>query len=249
VIVIVAIATISGIAYWNQVSESQESIMVYSGAGLRKPMDEIGAVFENEYGIQVNYNYAGSNTLLSQIQTVERGDVYMPGATYYIETADNKGFIDEKKLVAYHTPVIAVPKGNPENIDGLKDLTENSVKVIMGDPGACAIGRLGYKILEMNGIKEEVEKNVVTKAATVNEIVMMIAQSQADAGIIWRANIYGVKKAEIENIAEENNKIKKIPIGSLSFSQKSEKAEKFVEFVSVKGKEVFENYGFLSYEN
>lgn len=35
-----------------------ESIMVYSGAGMRKPMDEIGTAFHKKYGTTVKYNYA-----------------------------------------------------------------------------------------------------------------------------------------------------------------------------------------------
>ena len=46
---------------------SEDMLLVYSGAGLRKPMDKIGAAFEKKYGVSVKYNYASSNTLLSQI--------------------------------------------------------------------------------------------------------------------------------------------------------------------------------------
>ena len=44
------------------ISQSQEvqSIMVYSGAGMRKPMDKIGVAFQQKYGTEVKYNYAGS---------------------------------------------------------------------------------------------------------------------------------------------------------------------------------------------
>lgn len=250
IIVIVAIIGVGALVYWSQGSQSAESIKVYSGAGLRKPMDEIGMVFENEYGIQVNYIYAGSNTLLSQIELNKEGDAYMPGATYYINTADNKGFIGKKKFVAYHTPVIAVPKGNPANIQGLNDLTEPGVDVVWGDPGACAIGRLGEKILKKNEILDEVENNIISRAATVNELVVNITMEQADAGVIWKANLYGVEnETDYVMIEEEKNIIKKVPIGTLTFSEKKDAARKFVEFVGDKGKGIFAEYGFIKYEN
>ncbi len=249
VVVIVAVIAVGAMVYWNYTSEGEESLIVYSGAGLRKPMDKIGMVFENEYGIQVNYNYAGSNTLLSQLQTVEKGDVYMPGATYYIETADNKDLIGEKRIVAYHTPVIAVPEGNPANIKGLNDLKEPGIDVVWGDPGACAIGRLGEKILKKNGILEAVENNITSRAATVNELVVNMAMRQADASVIWKANLYGMEnKVDYVMIDEDKNIIKKIPIGTLTFSEKQGIAKKFVDFVGDTGKDIFAKYGFIKYE-
>jgi len=56
----------SGTVPEEQEVDYADSIMVYSGAGMRKPMDEIGLLFEEQYGTKVNYNYAGSNALLSQ---------------------------------------------------------------------------------------------------------------------------------------------------------------------------------------
>ena len=51
--------------------EKPQELLVYCGAGMRKPMDEIGLLFEEKYGISANYNYAGSNTLLSQMELPE----------------------------------------------------------------------------------------------------------------------------------------------------------------------------------
>ncbi|MGM0771100.1 MAG: substrate-binding domain-containing protein, partial [Halobacteriota archaeon] len=72
---------------------SKEPLLVYCGAGMRRPMDEIGELFEEEYGIPVNFNYAGANTLLTQMELTGQGDVYIPGATYYFEVAAEKGLI------------------------------------------------------------------------------------------------------------------------------------------------------------
>lgn len=249
IVVVVAILGVGAMVYWNHGSQSSESIMVYSGAGLRKPMDKIGSLFENEYGIQVQYNYAGSQTLLSQIELNKEGDVYMPGATLYINKAENKGFIGETRRVAYHTPVISVPEGNPEGITGLMDLTRSDISVVLGDAEAAACGKIANKVLEKNGIFEAVDKNVVNRTATANELAVYIAEKQADAAMCWKADLYGLEdKTDIIMIPEENNIIKIIPIGTLTFSEKKDKARTFVEFVGEEGRSIFEEYGFLKYE-
>jgi len=233
-----------------QGAKAVKSILVYSGAGLRKPMDEIGKLFEEETGIAVRYNYAGSNTLLSQIQLVEEGDVYMPGATYYIGTADEKGLIGQMAMVAYHTPVIVVPEGNLKNITCLNDLTKPDVEVILGDAEAAACGKIANKVLEKNNLLEQVEQNIITRTATANEIAVYISQKQADAAMCWKADLCGLEnETDTVMIPEEDNIVKIIPIGTLVFSNKKEQAKQFVEFVASEvGRSTFEKYGFIKYE-
>ncbi|MCD6133367.1 MAG: molybdate ABC transporter substrate-binding protein [Candidatus Cloacimonas sp. 4484_209] len=228
---------------------AKDVITVYCGAGMRKPMDKIGRAFEKKYGVSVRYNYAGSNTLLSQMELTRKGDCYMPGATMYIEKAKEKGFVDYEKPVAYHIPVIVVPEGNPANIKSLKDLIKPGVRVILGDPKACAIGKLGNKILKKNKIYKGVQKNVIAIAATVNELVVYMCMGQADASIIWKASLLGTEdKTDIIEIPKEENIIKVIPIGRLTFSKHKKIAKRFVDFVaSSEGKNIFKECGFTAY--
>lgn len=241
----------AGLLVYPQFGFAKDMLLVYSGAGMRKPMDKIGVAFEKKYGVAVNYNYAGSNTLLSQIELTKRGDVYMPGATMYINKAKEKGFVDYEKPVAYHIPVIAVPEGNPAKITSLKDLTKPKVKIVFGDPKAAACGKIAKKILEKNNIHDEVWKNVIATAGTVNELVVYICMRQADASIIWKASLLGTEdKTDIVEIPKEENLIKVIPIGRLTFSKNEKMAKEFVDFVaSSEGKRIFEKCGFTTYPN
>jgi len=225
-----------------------ESIMVYCGAGMRKPMDEIGMIFQEKYGVEVKYNYAGSNALLSQMELTKEGDAYMPGATMYIEIAAEKGFVDSQKLICYHIPVITVPKGNPANITCLKDFTKPNVKLIWGDPDVAAIGKTGKKILEKNGIYDEVWTNVVATLPTMNEVMMQIAMGQADATINWWDTVKAVENIEVIEIPAEQNSIKIIPIGVTTFTKNPETAAEFVDFcASDEGKSIFRKHGFITY--
>ncbi|MEA3488116.1 MAG: molybdate ABC transporter substrate-binding protein, partial [Euryarchaeota archaeon] len=245
------VTTVSPTSLQTAALTATSALMVYSGAGMRKPMDEIGTVFEQKYGVAVNYNYAGSNTLLSQIELTQEGDVYMPGATMYIETAKEKGFIDYEQNVAYHVPVIAVPEGNPADITCLEDLTKPGVKVVLGDPKAAACGKIANKILEKNGIFDAVDANVIACAATVNELVVYTCMGTTDASIIWKASLVGTEnETDTIEIPKEQNIIKIIPIGTLTFSECQDRAKQFVDFVtSAEGKAIFEKHGFTTYPN
>ncbi|MBN2186949.1 MAG: molybdate ABC transporter substrate-binding protein [Dehalococcoidia bacterium] len=228
--------------------QEAESIMVYSGAGMRKPMDEIGVVFQQKYGTEVKYNYAGSNALLSQMELTQEGDAYMPGATMYIEIAVEKGFVDYQQLICYHIPIITVPKGNPANITCLEDLARPGVKLIFGDPEVAATGKAAVSILKNNGIYDAAWENVIATLPTMNEVMMQIALGQADASINWWDTVKAVEDIEVIEIPKEQNDIKIIPIGVTTFSKNPETAKKFVDFcASDEGKAIFEKHGFVIY--
>ncbi|APH39256.1 molybdate ABC transporter substrate-binding protein [Methanohalophilus halophilus] len=235
----------------NLISEGKVSntpLLVYCGAGMRQPMEDIGELFEDEYGIVVQYNYAGSNTLLTQMELTGEGDIYMPGATYYFDVASKKGLIDNIDKVAYHVPVIVTPKGNPAEIDNLSDFTNEDTKIILGDPQAAAIGVLCQKMLTKKGIYGNVEENVIARGATVNELVTYVSLAQADASIVWEDLVINDESFNVVEIPKEDNIVKIIPIGTLNFSTDKEAANKFVDFiVSSEGKAVFEKYGFTTY--
>lgn len=227
---------------------SDETLLVYCGAGMRRPMDDIGVLFEEEYGVPVQYNYAGANTLLTQMELSGEGDVYMPGATYYFEVAAEKGFVDNFSKVVYHVPVIITPLDNPANIDSLDDFANDDVSVVLGDSEAVPIGIISDKMFTTKGIDDLVEANVVAKGATVNELVTYVSLNQADASIVWEDLVMDNEEVNMIEIAEDDNIIKIVPIATLTFSENPELAEEFVDFVvSDEGRSVFEEYGFTLY--
>jgi molybdate transport system substrate-binding protein len=230
-------------------TENPESLLIHCGAGMKKPMDELGSQFEQEYGVKVICNYAGSGHLLNQMELAEEGDIYQPGAMHYSTIARDKGFIDYEKSVAYHVPVIAVPKGNPANITCLDDLAKPGARVALGDPEACAIGRLANKILEKNGIKDAVLDNTVVYGTTANALILYVSGGDVDAAITWEETVlFAPNETAVIEIPVEENIIQTIPIGTLVFSEDKENAKEFVDFVtSDYGKAVYEKYGFTPY--
>ena len=247
-ILIVATLCVSGCINGEDEAEYPSSLMVYCGAGMRKPMADIGEAFEETYGIAIDYNFAGSNALLSQMEITERGDCYMPGETMYIEVAQEKGFIVETLNICYHVPIITVPRGNPANIHGLEDLAREGVTLVWGDPQVAAIGATGVDILQDNGLYEAAWANVIATLPTMNEVMMQIAMGQADASINWWDTVKFVEDIEVVHIPVEQNSIEIIPIGTLTFSEYPDAAQLFIEFVSSDtGLGIFEGYGFTTY--
>lgn len=223
-----------------------ETLLVNSGAGFSKVMDAVGEAFTEKYGAQVNFNYANMAQLLSQLEISKQGDALVCATINDMEIAMEKGFTDEYVEVAYHTPAIAVPKGNPAGITGLEDLAKPDVKLILGDKEATAIGKKGTKIFEKNNLNlTDIENNVVSRTTTVNEVVTNIGLKQADAGLVFEDNVTGIENIEMIPIPKEQNVIDRVPVCVLNFTQNAELAQAFVDFiVSEEGKAIFTERGF-----
>lgn len=231
----------------DETTDESVDLLVYCGAGMREPMEEIAEVYSAQTGNTIDFNFGGSNSLLSQMELVEKGDVYMPGAASYFSTAQEKGFANSSSPICYHIPVIITPKGNPADIQSLEDLGKEGVSVELGDPQACAIGKLSNKIIEKNQLNESIYPNVKTRSGTVTELVMHTALGQVDGSICW-GDLVNTDEMDVIFIPNEQNIIKIVPIGSLTFSEHPDEAQGFVDFVaSDEGLAIFEKNGFTTY--
>ena len=209
-----------------------ESLMVYAGAALRKPMDDIAAAFTDKYGCTIEYTYAGSAQNLSQIELAGEGDIYVPGDESYSDITLEKGLSEEAQPVVLHILAIGVPASNPASISSLEDLAKPGVKVALPDPESASSGKLAVKVLENAGILEAVQKNVVVMAATEPEIVVYLSMEQADAALIWEDNIATVDDIEIIDIDAELGNVKTIPVAVLKSTTNHELAQLFADFVA-----------------
>ena len=99
------------------------------------------------------------------------------------KTAKSQGLVNESKFVAYHVPVIVVQKGNPKNITTIADFDARPED----RPWRCQCH--GYResrgedVYSLN-ISAAVEKNVVSRTPTINELTVIMQTGQADAALL-----------------------------------------------------------------
>ncbi len=228
-------------------SRHETALTVHCGAGIKPPVAELIAVFEKENGVRIDADYAGSEVMLSKIRLSRSGDVYMPGDREYVEMAAKEGLVVEHRPVCYFVPVILVRKGNPHGIRDLRDLIRPGLRLGVGDERACAVGRQTRKIMDKNAIDwAAVERNVVFKSATVNELGVQIQAGSLDAVIVWDAVAAQYERyGEAVAIPAEMNVISTVDAGILSFTRDMERAGHFVAFLaSDRGREVFRKHGY-----
>ena len=226
---------------------TETSILVYSGAGLKKPMNDIGKAFTDKYGITVEYNFAGAGTLVSQMELSRKGDAFVSGGTPDYRVAQDKGLVGDPEYIAYHVPIIALQKGNPKNITSVDDFTRPGLKLALGGVESTAIGKAGDKLFEKHGIRDAVEENVVLRAPTINEVIIAMEMGTVDAALLTLDSINHETMDTID-LPQEDGLTLIVPIGPTTFTKQPDAVRQFVEFVtSDEGKAIFAGYGFPTY--
>lgn len=229
------------------IAKNPDALLIYAGAGLKKPIQDIGSSFTNETAIPVVFNFQGSGTLLTQMDITHKGDIFIPGGTSDYKTAQEKDLVGEPQYLAYHVPMIAVQKGNPLNITTIEDFAKPGLKIGLGDIKATAIGSAGDKLFKKLGIAEDVEKNVVVRTATINELVTAMNAGTLDASLLTKDQIQA-KTMDAIPLKDVNAYVLIVPVGVTTFSKQTEEAQKFADYAaSDVGKAIFKKYGFPIY--
>ena len=118
-----------------------ESLVMYCAAGISKPVQQILEEYEQQYGVTIQVQYAGSGQLLSSIKT-GGGDVYLAAAKSYLVDARQQKLVREIIPLARQHPILAVHKGNPKQIRTIDDLLQGDVRSVQADADRTAVGRV-----------------------------------------------------------------------------------------------------------
>ena len=239
-------------------ADDAETLTLYCAAGLRHPVEEIASQYEAEFGVSIDIQFGGSNTLLNQITVnkFDTGDLYLAADDFYTDKAVADGLAAETMSIAYQGPVIAVPKGNPKGIASIEDLLRDDVSVAMASPDQAAVGRATRtalsKIQRGDGtLWSELEQAVTDGGVfkpTVNDVATDVRIGSVDAGIVWDST---VAMPEFQNdleaiaVAELQTDPKLISIAVLARSTKPTAAIQFARYMTAsdKGLKVFAKFG------
>jgi molybdate transport system substrate-binding protein len=221
---------------------ADDFLLVFAGAGMRLPLDEIAVQFEAEYGIKVVNDYEGSGRLGSKILAGQKPDVFIPGAEKWAMLLKDKGYVKTYTPVVYHIPVILAPLHNTK-VNTLQDFMKKDIRLVLGDPKACAIGRVGHLVFEKAGLNAT-EMNVVARGATVKQLVRWIEFKNADATIAWQADGFQSKKVRVIPIPEVFTSTNTIPVCEMTNPTHPEAASKYIDYLLNHGADAFGKFGF-----
>ena len=223
-------------------------VEILCGVGMIKPMEDLAEAYLKERGLKSRISYGGSGELLGKLAAGRPYEVLVPGDAQYLEEAARRGWVVASTRVdlVYHVPVIAVPAGNPPRIKDLGGLAEPGVKVALGDPKACAVGRAAETIFQRAGLTGKVKPYVQTAGAS--QLLLYLLMKKVDAAVIWEdlaAWPKAKEKLEVIAIPEDKNVISTVAAARVTSSLRPERAQAFLDFLATpRAVEIWRNRGF-----
>jgi len=224
-------------------------LIAFVGAASKPPTTEAKEAFEEANpNIVVDVSFGGSGTLLNQMTLEETGDIYMPGSNDYMDLAEEKQAVDPetRKIVAYLIPMICVQRGNPKNIQSLKDLARPGIVVGLAKAGAVCLGDVADEVLRSAGLEKQVKKNVITYAGSCDQTQQLVQLGEVDAVIGWDAfKHWAPDEIDVVPIAREHVRVRNIPAAISVYTEHRKAAKKFIDFLtSEEGKAIFSKHGY-----
>ncbi|MCA9178766.1 MAG: substrate-binding domain-containing protein [Planctomycetales bacterium] len=228
---------------------STSSLLMYCAAGMRLPVEQIAKDYEREYGVSVQLQYGGSNTLLSQLTIARTGGLYLAGDDSYIQMAQDSGLVKEAIPLATMRPVIAVKKGNPKQIRGVDDLLRDDVTTVVGNPDQAAIGKKTRSLLTKSGHWERLERHITDTGVfkpTVPEVANDVKLGSIDAGIVWDSTLALYPDLEAIRVPELDAGTALVSVGIITGEEHPQEALKFARYLAAsdRGLVTFEKSGF-----
>ena len=220
------------------------SLNVYAAASLTGAFNTAKtSLAAANTGLNLTYNFAGSNTLVAQIMQGAPADVFASADTKNMNKLVDAGLVDTPVTFAKNRLEIAVAAGNPKKITGLADLAKPGVTVVLEAVGVPA-GDYARQVLAAKHLTVA-PKSLETD---VKSAVAKVTSGEADATVVYVTDVAaaGSKVAGVA-IADADQPAITYPIAVVKATKHQAAAQAFVaSAVSGDVQKALEAAGFLA---
>ncbi|MBE0537078.1 MAG: substrate-binding domain-containing protein [Phycisphaerae bacterium] len=223
-----------------------EELVVLCGSSFVKPTEHLCREFTQATGIVVATTAAGSEDFLPLIKAASKGDVLVTHDPFLQYVKDAGEYADHVQ-VGFVAPVLAVQKGNPRGLKKIEDLTQKDLKVGLSDPQFSTCGEMVFALLEEKGIKGAVLANVDNRLTKGHPVLgTWLKTGAVDAVIMWNGVAHTfANDLEVVKTPYEYKEEVCVHVIGLDYTEQPEALKRFIEFIRLRGPEVFTEYGYI----
>ena len=227
----------------------EEAELTVSGAAsLTEAFTDIGAAFEEDNpGVTVTFNFGPSDGLSTQINEGAPVDVFASASPKWMDAVQNEGpGVEGRTDFAKNRLAIIVPTGNPAGIEGIEDLGEDDVKLVLAAEGV-PVGDYAREALDNAGVADAALANVVSNEEDVKAVVTKVVSGDADAAIVYVTDVTAEVADQVQmiEVPDDVNVIATYPIAVVTGSQEADLAQRFVDYILGEGQQTLADHGFL----
>ena len=238
-------------------------LIVFAAASMTETLTELGNQYmEENPNVSIVFNFDSSGTLKTQIQEGADCDIFISAGQKQMNQLDINAdpevntegldfvLADTRFDILENKVALAVPEGNPANINSYDDLkaglSDGSVLMAMGNADV-PVGQYTQKILSFFGLSEEDLANAgcITYGSNVKEVTTQVSEGAVDCGIIYQTDAFSAGLTIVDTATAEMCGQVIYPAAVLNISKNVEAAQAFLEFLTGDAADaVFEAVGF-----
>jgi molybdate transport system substrate-binding protein len=158
---------------------AQAAPTVYAAASLRDAFPKIDRA--------PKYNFAGSNTLQTQIERGAPADVFASAGANEAQALFREGRCTRPVTFATNILVLVVPKDNPARIKSVYSLRGGGKRLAIGTAGV-PIGNYTRLLLRRLHLSSVLSTNTVSQEKDVASVLSKVALGSADAGFVYHTD-------------------------------------------------------------
>jgi molybdate transport system substrate-binding protein len=232
------------------------TLRVAAAASLTDAFTELGRAFERrEPGWSVEFEFAGSQALATQLELGAPSDVFASADERWMEYASRHDLLEGYAVeFAGNRLVVVAARRGVSGPRTLADLARPGTRLVIGAE-SVPVGRYAREVIRNleapdrlgAGWGAGVRRNVVSEEENVRAIVGKVQLGEAAAGIVYATDVTPAvaRASRIIEIPAEANVTASYPIAVARASRDAAQARRFVEFVcSAAGQAVLARHGF-----
>ena len=246
-------------------SAQTTELTVFAAASMTETLNQIAEDYKTvDPNVSLTFNFASSGDLLSQIKEGADCDVFISAAPKQMNALDgslkddadkNPDGLDEllegtRIDLLENKVVLAVPEGNPKNIDSFDKLADRlgagEVFLAIGNSDV-PVGQYTRKIFAHYGLDEQslADAGVLTYGSNVKEVTTQVSEGAVDCGIIYATDAYSAGLESVDEATADMCGQVIYPAAVLRNSAHPDEAKAFLDYLTGEDAgRVFESVGF-----
>ena len=233
------------------VTETAEKteLTILAAASLTDVCNELKGMYEEkERNVTLNFSYAGSGALQTQIEEGAPADLFISAAQKQMNALKDKKLMKEETItdLLENKVVLIVPADSTKEIASFEDVKKDEVKLVgVGELESVPAGQYAKTIFTNLGIWDTVEKKA-NFGTDVRTVLSWVSSGTVDCGVVYATDAYTTDQVKIVAEAPAGSCDPVIyPAGVVAASKNSGAAEAFLSWLkSDEAMKVFEKYGF-----
>ncbi len=246
-------------------SAQTTELTVFAAASMTETLNQIAEDYKTvDPNVSLTFSFASSGDLLSQIKEGADCDVFISAAPKQMNALDgslkddadkNPDGLDEllegtRIDLLENKVVLAVPEGNPKNIDSFDKLVDRlgagEVFLAIGNSDV-PVGQYTRKIFAHYGLDEQslADAGVLTYGSNVKEVTTQVIEGAVDCGIIYATDAYSAGLESVDEATADMCGQVIYPAAVLRNSAHPDEAKAFLDYLTGEDAgRVFESVGF-----